>query len=91
MSRGRVVYIYQYGAWWSATQKQWQDTVISAISEDGYDLDATTKRLKRKPASVLGNKEDGFMAKNGIVVNPIDWTRHDWERQRYKHQPENAR
>lgn len=79
-NRKKVVYIHQFGAWWRATPNQWVRLCQAAQTPDGYDLDVLARRLQGQPQAVQGSKKEGFWGVGICVVQPLDWTNEDWER-----------
>lgn len=74
-----MIYIEQYGGWWSATATQWAALVAKGLAGQEYDLDADARRLADRPRTVYGTKQDGLWCSNGQIVHPLDWNDYDWK------------
>jgi hypothetical protein len=82
-----MIYITQYGFWWSTTPAGWRDIIEYALAHDGYDLDQMAKSLKNRPSTIRvdGNRRSGDFTYYSIrypddrIVRPLDWDRRDWE------------
>lgn len=83
----RVVYVTQYGAWWSATPEAWKALCERAVKSDGdYNLDKTSgfRPLTGRPRAVLLASERGsdrpmYWSPTHTFKRPLDWTVADFE------------
>lgn len=83
------VYITQYGGWWSCSWATWREFVRAMVmhGDDGYDLSnfPGLKQLAGKPASIYvyrndrGGRPSYSTPPGSRLVQPLDWTRDDWE------------
>lgn len=82
-----MIYITQYGFWWSTTSTGWRSIIEYAINHDGdYDLDQMAKPLKNRPSTIRvdGSRRSGDFSyyttrPEDQIKRPLDWDMADWE------------
>lgn len=81
-----MIYVEQYGGWWSFTTKQWREWLLASIadilSQEGYTL-PDSKMLRSRPR--LAKKDDPASrwwyssVSTARVIQPLDWTVEQWK------------
>lgn len=84
----KQVVIQQFGGWWRLSLDQWIGLCQrAALTGEGYDLSEWAPQLKRKPAVIAATRYEGgrwdyhSTREDVLYVEPLDWTRADFERQ----------
>ncbi len=88
-NRGRrIVYITQFGGWWSATPAQWLAICRVAVAGKDFDYSQSTKALSGRPSTV---RTENYTNASGfgrvsyydtaghVIHRPRDWDAEDWQ------------
>lgn len=81
MSNPRLVYVQQFGGFWSLSVPAWIGCCRRGAAGLGYDLDAAGKRLSGKPKGIRKNSNrPGFWSarSDARFVQPLDWAASDY-------------
>ena len=79
-----LIYIQQYGGWWSLKPEKWLEICIKCATPEGYEFewDDEAKPLKNRPGAIMVSSSEGgsyWSAWNKYWLRqPVDWDISDY-------------